>query len=485
MQQPNIIFILSDQHNASIMGCAGDKYAKTPNMDKLAVEGTMLTNSYCNSPLCVPSRSSMLSGLLPSETGIYQNMQCLPTDKVTLAHSLAVAGYETVLSGRMHFVGPDQRHGFEKRFVGDLTPSFFGLDNEKEIYGDLRKTTNQHRISLEKSGAGSSAVLRFDEDVVGAACDHLKNRTDNRPLFMTVGLYGPHCPYVAPEELYNYYYDTLPEIDEITEEYRNSVHPAVQNWYKQRDLMDVSREEIRRIRAAYYGMVTFVDNLIGQVIDTVKDTIGLENTLIVYASDHGDNIGEHGLFWKTNFYEGAVKVPFIFSWKDVIRENVKINGLTSLLDLAPTLIDIAGAPELPKMQGESLVKNLKAGEDVASDRVVISQLGDIKGDNPSAMIRKGDYKLVLHYGYETPQLFNLKLDPDEKNDLGSNEKLKSICNELEQELREYWDPEKAYEDLQNSLAHFNIMKKWANMMDLTPLEEWRGDVSQNYVIENN
>jgi choline-sulfatase len=483
MDKPNIVFILSDQHNASVMGCSGNAYVKTPNIDKLAQKGTMLTNCYCPSPLCVPSRSAMLAGLLPSETGIYNNMQCLPSDKVTFVHALTVAGYETVLSGRMHFVGPDQRHGYEKRFVGDLTPSFPGMDNEAEIYGGLKRTSNQSRISIEKSGAGSSAVLCFDEDVTNKACNYLKERDDQRPLFMTVGFYGPHCPYISPKELYDYYYATLPEPEAISDSDRDSVHPAIQDWYAKRDLTQVSAAEIRRVRAAYYGMVTFVDNLVGQVVKTVEETIGLENTLIIYASDHGDNIGEHGLFWKTNFYEGAAKVPAIFSWKNNIIENRKVNGLTSLLDLAPTLISASEAPELPKMQGKNLMENLKFGQEIDHDRAIISECGDIKGDNPSAMIRKGDYKLVLHYGYDRPQLFNLKTDPHEKLDLAQDPDLQHLCAELMAELKEYWDPDKAYAQLQNALKHYAILKKWANIVNVAPVDEWRGDVSKNYLLK--
>jgi len=484
VKAPNIIFIFSDQHNASVLGCAGDPYVRTPNIDKLAAKGTMFNNFYCNSPLCGPSRSSMLAGLLPSETGVYNNMQCLPSDKATFVHSLAVAGYETVLSGRMHFVGPDQRHGFEKRFVGDITPSFPGMDNEDEIYGPLKRTSNQNRISIEKSGPGSSAVLCFDEDVTAAACDYMENRDDDRPLFMTVGLYGPHCPYICPKELYDYYYKLLPVVEPITEEFRSALHPAIQDWIQQRKLIDVTAEEIHRIRASYYGMVEYVDRLVGKIVESVESNLGLDNTLIIYASDHGDNIGEHGLFWKTNFYDGASRVPAIFSWKDVIPEGMSYKGTASLLDMAPTLIDIANAPKLPKMQGESLLDKLKSGEDLPKERIVISQLGDIKGDQPSAMIRKGDWKLVLHYGYETPQLFHLESDPGERLDLASDPAHLHVRVELERELRKHWDPEQAYAALQNGIAHFDIIRKWVKEVKVEPLEEWRGDVNQNYLLNS-
>lgn len=480
--KPNIVFILSDQHHADIMGNANDPYVDTPNMDKLAEHGVTFENNYCNSPLCCPSRSSMLSGLLPSENGVSNNMQCLPSDKATFAHSLTVAGYETVLSGRMHFVGPDQRHGFEKRLVGDITPSFFGVDNESEVYGDLKRTSNQNKISLKKSGPGNSAVLDFDKDVTEAACNHLEERNDDRPLFMTVGLYGPHCPYISSKELFDYYYNKLPEPELVSDEFREEVHPAIQKWYTNRELEQLSKEEVKRVRAAYYGMITHVDKLVGKVIDKVKETIGLDNTIIIYGSDHGDNIGQHGLFWKTNFYEASVRAPLIFSWKNKFQEGKRIKGLTSLMDLAPTLLEIGEAPSLPEMQGESLLPSLLNGEEVPEDKIVISQLGDIKGDNPSAMIRQGDYKLVRHYGYETPQLFNLTEDYEEMNDLGNDPDYREIREKLEAHLGEYWDPEEANEELKKALDHFSILKQWGKVTNVEPVEEWRGDVERNYLL---
>ena len=208
--QPNIIYFFSDQHHFAKSGFMGDRFAVTPNLDSLAQNGVTLDTCYCNSPLCVPSRSSMLTGLLPSRTGILNNMQMLPSDRVTLAHSLTNAGYETVLAGRMHFTGYDQRHGFEKRLTGDITASFPGTDNEAEVYECLKGTSYQARIALELSGKGSSAVLKYDEGVISDTCAFLRDRKDKRPLFLLVGTYGPHCPYVAYEKWYDYYYEKLP-----------------------------------------------------------------------------------------------------------------------------------------------------------------------------------------------------------------------------------------------------------------------------------
>lgn len=480
--KPNMIYILSDQHHAGVMGCGGDAYVRTPCLDDLRERSTMLEQCYCAAPLCVPSRSSILTGLLPTHTGVYNNMQCLSSDKATFVNLLTIAGYETVLSGRMHFVGLDQRHGYEKRLVGDITPCFIGGDNEEEIYGSFKRSSGQNLTSIKKSGAGHSAVLDFDRDVADAACDYLRNRRDERPLFMTIGFYGPHCPYIAPKELYDYYYEILPELPDMTEEERKNLHPAILRWYENRRMEEVKKEDVRRIRAAYYAMVEYMDSLVGEVLKAVEETLGLDNTLIVYTSDHGDNIGEHGLFWKTNFYDGAARVPAMFSWKGHVKENESIGGITSLMDLAPTLLEVGEAPCLPLCDGRSLWESLTTGKEVDLQRSVLSMCSDIKGDNPSAMVRKGRYKLVVHAGYPEYQLFDMETDPGEFCDLGKKEEYKTIAEELRRELHGSWEEKEMLQRLEADKQHFRYMKQWYDQVKPPLVEEWRGDSRRNYLL---
>ena len=481
-KKPNIIYFLSDQHNFAYSGFMGDEYAVTPNMDKLAREGVTFDNCYCNSPLCVPSRMSMLSGLNPSRTKILNNMQMYPTDHVTMAHSITNAGYETVLCGRMHFSGYDQWHGFEKRLVGDVTTSFPGIDNELKMYGYLRGTTYQGRVGVEKVGKGCSTVLKYDELVTETACRFLDDRTDERPLFMIVGSYGPHSPYVAYEKWYNYYYENLPDPRNIEKEYKVSQHPAQQKWIELRDVANIPVETLKKVRAAYYAMITITDENLGQVMKACERNLDMENTVIVYTSDHGDSCGEHGMFWKTNFYDGASKVPAVMSWKNHFKEGARIQNLTSLVDLAPTFIELTGAHELPVMDGQSLVKTLTTGEE-PDDKDVISLLGDIKGDNPSAMIRRGNYKLLMHYGYDT-QLFDMVADPHENNDIAKDPKYAEVVAELSEELSKWWNAEQANEDLKQAKAHYAILKDWINNVGWKPIFEFDAKDEYNYVLSD-
>jgi choline-sulfatase len=476
---PNIIFVLSDQHNPLIVGSHGDPFVRTPNLDRLTAEGAVLDNCYCGSPLCVPSRSALLSGLLPHRTGIFTNFQALPSDETTFVHALAIAGYETTLVGRMHFVGPDQRHGFSERLVGDITPSTIGVGYDN--YGELRGTTGQNRQAAVKSGPGRSAVLQYDEDVLEAACAYLEQRAEtSQPLFMTVGFYGPHCPFVCPRDLFDHYYDTIPRPEPL-DDLRSTLHPAVRKWLTNRGILDLDLETIHRARAAYYGLIELMDRYVGRLREAVAATIGLENTLIIYSSDHGDMAGDKGMFWKSNMYEGSVRVPAIFHMPGIIPAGRRITGLTSLLDFGPTLIELTGAPSLPLADGQSIWPQLTGDETINPDRAVLSMCGDLKGDLPSAMVRQGPWKLVDHYSYATPQLFNLDDDPHEQMDLGASESHAEIRQALYEELNQVWDGAAVHEHVQRVAAYTNLRGQFNTKTGNRYPDDWRGNADANTI----
>ena len=475
---PHIVFVLSDQHNPLVIHSHGDPYVRTPNLDRLTEGGTALANCYCPSPLCVPSRSAMLSGLLPHRTGIYTNFQALRSDQATFVHALGAAGYHTVLAGRMHFVGPDQRHGYAQRLVGDITPSTVGIRHDN--YGVLAGTPGQNRAAVEKSGAGRSAVLQYDAAVLDAACIRLRAHVaSTQPLFLTVGFYAPHCPYVCPRELYDHYYQTPPRLAP-EDDFKRTVHPAVDKWYQNRGITDVDPEAVHRSRAAYYGLVEMTDRYVGHIYNTVADTIGLENTLFVYASDHGDMIGDKGLFWKSNMYDGSARVPAIFHWPGVVGAGVRVTGLTSLLDLAPTLIELSGAPQLPLIDGQSLVPQLTCDMPIDPDRAVIAMCGDLKGDMPSAMIRRGPWKLVDHHSYDAPQLFHMQDDPGERVDLGRSLEHADIRRALYRELDQVWDGKAVHEHVQRVAAHVRLRRAFNVATGTQYPDDWHGDPDDNY-----
>lgn len=485
MSATNIIVVFSDQHRGDAIHAMGDPYVRTPNMDAMAENGVMFENAYCNSPLCVPSRSSLLSGQMPHRTKIFNNTQSLPSDKATFVHSLAGAGYETVLAGRMHFNGPDQRHGFEKRFVGDISSVSLGITMSKERYGYFDGCSTPHRVSIERSGKGECAVMAFDRDVTASACDFLRKRRDDRPLFMTVGLYGPHPPYVGPQDLYDYYYETLPDPKPITAEEFELAHPFEQRFMKNRNIGHESVEELRRVRAAYYAMIEYEDRILGEILDVVRETMDMSNTLILYISDHGDSIGEHGLFWKSNMREGALKVPIIAMWEGHSAVGAKIQTPISLIDIAPTLIDFANAQKMPIQDGNSFKNTILTGEEPSASPI-ISEIIDIKGDSPAAMIRDGKYKYIRYHGYSDHLLYDLEADPHELNNLAGNPEFAEIEAKLDAILCEVWDDEAMYQNHLLMEEDLKIRRTWAKeQQPLLFYDEWRQigwERNANYLI---
>lgn len=481
-KQPNIVFILSDQHNASVMANAGDPYINTPNMDRLASTGVKFQNCYCGSPLCVPSRMSLLTGKLPENCRVYNNNQTLHSDFATFAHSANIAGYETILSGRMHFYGADQYHGFEQRLVGDNTPLYHGYDIIKENFGALWTSVLQKREGLTNAGHGDSAVFHFDNDVVDGTIEFLEKREDERPLLLTVGLFAPHPPFVGKKDRFEYYQSILPDAH-VDADFKEKLHPAAAQWLIERGVYEVTTEEWRNMRAAYYSMVEFLDENVGRVLDSVEKTLGLENTIIVYGSDHGEGLGINGIPWKGTFYDCSAKVPLIVSYPKEYKQNVVIDELTSLLDLSATFTDITGGPALPDAEGMSLIEVLKGEGHIAKDRAVISQVGTYPGkaDKPSAMIRKGNYKLISYYGFEVPQLFDLSIDPYEVNNLAELPEYESVVCELAKELGDTWNPELAYQFCVNSSKNFQILTKWSNTTNFPMPKRWEVDPKVNHL----
>lgn len=483
MKKPNIIFILSEQHNFNVMGCAGDPYVRTPNLDRLAQQGVRMEQCYCNSPLCVPSRSSLMTGRLPQDNQVYNNQHTLHTSMPTMAHALNVAGYQTVLAGRMHFYGPDQNHGYEQRLVGDLTPTYQGQNVDELVYGELNGTMLQKRVGLERSGAGMSSVFHFDKDVREETVRFLESRTDERPLFLTVGLFSAHPPFVCPEERYQYYYDLLPapEPSKISIE---ELHPAIQKWLNSRNIADISADTLRRVRAAYYGMVEFLDESVGMILDQVNQSLDMDNTVVVYAADHGESLGINHMYWKGTFYDTSAKVPCMISSPANYKGGRTVSGLTCLADLTATFLDLGGAEPLPKMYGRSLVPVLEGREDIPEDRSIVGQIGTYPSnkDRPAAMLRKGKYKLVVYVGYDKPQFFDLEADPEELHDLAEKSEYAQVIKEMTEELMQSWDGEAAETFCNDFLKEFFIIREWSNTTRMEMPAHWAAPENGNYLL---
>ena len=428
----DILLFMSDQHSYRLQGYAGDPVIRTPMLDQLAAEGTVLEKAMTSCPLCVPARASMISGQLPSNNGVLFNFNGLSSDQATFLHSLNLSGYETVLCGRMHFVGPDQRHGYAKRIAGDRTPVFHnGVPNHGLPPGS-KVTGFDENSSLYYIGEGDSPVLAYDRYVVDRALDYLA-RDHERPQFLTVGLYGPHFPYVAPPELYDYYYDKVDLSDVAAPVWE---HPVLAG-----KMCETDPEVARAARAAYYGLVEVNDRHMRRVYEAFQQYLsrtGREG-IFIYVSDHGDMNGSRGYYGKQVFYEPSVHIPFVFAGAGIAKGR-RISSPVSLMDMGPTVCELAGAKVLPG-DGKSLAP-LLTGEGSDEERIVISEQYTYCSDGRTSlgrMCRYKDWKYITYSGFSGQDiLFDLVHDPAERtNVLAEHPELAALFSQALSGLKDY------------------------------------------------
>lgn len=484
---PNLLYIHSDQHNPFVTGCYGDPIVQTPHLDNLASRGATFDAAYCASPICVPSRMSMLTGRHPFENQVWTNEDVLSSSIPTIAHAMGAAGYNPVLIGRMHSIGPDQLHGYAERRVGDHGSNFPG--GRSVDRGILTGTAGPHRISLTKSGQGQSAYQVHDEDVTDSAVAYLRSlgarkRKDGTidPFSLTVGFMLPHPPYVARSEDFCRYRDTLPLPRKPVGE---TDHAHLRWWRRHTDIVSVNEGEIRNARAAYWGLVTRLDAMIGRILAALEEAGLDEDTLIVYTSDHGDMLGEHGLFWKHTFYEESVRVPLIMCRPGAIPAGARVKQVVSALDVSATVLETFGIPPLPKSSGRSLLPLLQPGEDETGwENIAFSEYCQYNFSPAEGcihrMVRKNDWKLVYYHGL-APQLFHLGDDPDEVVDRNDDPACKNIKEELIADVLAEWDPESVAGAIRTHKEQHHLFASWAS--SVRPEEKYRWDLKpeMNYL----
>ena len=471
-QRPNLLYIHSDQHNPYVTGCYGDPLVQTPNLDKLAAEGIVFGNVYCPSPICVPSRMSMLSGRFPYENNVWTNSHILDSAIPTFAHAMGAAGYNPVLIGRMHAVGPDQLHGYTERLVGDHGPNQPG--GRGVDHGELSGTAGPARVSLEKSGSGQSAYQVHDEDVTAATVDYL-NRLGvrkragllDKPFSISVGFMLPHQPFVARKEDYEIYEGRM-SLPKNPEPFSDKLHPYFRWWREKCGIKEVTEDEILRARTAYWGLVTRMDIMIGEILTALRQNGLDQNTVILYSSDHGEQVGEHGLWWKQTFYEHSVKVPAILSWCGNLPEGVRCNHIMSALDLNATMLDALDAPPLPNSRGRSVLP-LFRNEKMDWEDVAFSEYCTDDGCY-HRMIRRDEWKLNYYHG-QPSQLFNLKEDPNEWHDRANDPSCQDILMELTDSVLDGWDPEKIKEQMAAKREDTKILGSWGR--NTQPIDQFR------------
>lgn len=470
--QPDILVFMSDQHGADYCGW-GSVPVDTPNLNAIRQNGTSFDAAYTPCPLCVPARMSMMSGLLPSRTGIFGNNDTLPDMTPCFTHALVAAGYETVLIGRMHFIGRDQRHGFTKRLAPDLTPVSWGRPMEalKRERGILQFTTFDLGAT-EIVGAGESFVEHYDRMVVDQALAYLAEPHE-KPQFILVGTYGPHFPYVTSEELYKKYYDrvnipaffdaeSLPGYMKSIDVLRQRVKPA-----------EVDEANARACLAAYCGQIERMDGQIGEIraaFASYKERTGREGVM-AYLSDHGDTAGERRIYGKRSFFDKSAKVPMLFEGFG-IPQGRRVSSPVSLLDIAPTVCELAETA-FDLGDGKSLVPFFVDAAYTDDERTVLSQIVDKVGDAPQAavMLRWKNYKYIRFLDeHNSSLLFDLNADPLEAQSL-TEEKPELEARFAEAaERTDFAAMERLFSEHERNCAWF---KHYEEQVGLDDTERWK------------
>lgn len=459
MKSKNILIFMSDQHTPVMSGYMGG-LARTPVLEDMAQKGMNFEAAYTACPLCVPARMAFMSGRLPSKTGILNNYTVLPDTVPTIAHAFAAAGYETVLVGRMHFVGENQRHGFQHRLVGDITSTEWKPTQSmaERCRGPFMKCFAEPGCT-QIVGGGGSPVQEYDEKVVDAAIEWL-SRPHDKPQFVVVGTYGPHFPYVAAVDKYQYYKErvSLPDWFEEPPEY---LDPALQI---RADRSTRDKEKALGAQAAYCGMIETIDGQVGTVRENFFKYCGREKEegVFLYTSDHGDQCGERRLFGKMSFFEKSVRIPLLIEGSG-IPAGISRTEPVSLLDLIPTLCGIAGIKPPPAQDGVNIIDPEKT-----QDRAVISELYGVFGapgrfpevehlNSVSRMVRKGKYKYITRAGFEEYDLlFDLEADPQERRNIIREQKEAAL--ELKKELANLPDPDSVKKTMKLNWEVYDFMQ---------------------------
>ena len=456
--QPNILIIMVDQFNGTFFPDGPADFLHAPNLKALAARSARFSNNYTASPLCAPGRASFMSGQLPSRTGVYDNAAEFQSSIPTYAHHLRAAGYATCLSGKMHFVGPDQLHGFEERLTTDIYPADFGWTPDYRKPGE-RIDWWYHNLG-SVTGAGVAEItnqMEYDDEVAFFAEQKLyefsrvSDDAARRPWCLTVSFTHPHDPYVARRKYWDLYEgcpELEPEVGVIPYD-KQDAHSQRLYTASDYDSFSITPEQVRRSRRGYFANISYIDDHVGGLLSVLERTRMADNTIVVFCSDHGDMLGERGLWFKMSFLEGSARVPLTIAGKGIAPGPIR--QPTSNLDITPTLCALAGidmSAIKPWTDGQSL-KPLIDGEGRAEP--VLMEYAAEGSYAPLVGIREGRHKFI-HCEIDPPQLFDLESDPHELNNLAADPAHAGLVAAFMEKVRARWDLARFDADVRASQA---------------------------------
>ena len=470
---PNIVLINTDQQRADTIGALGQDHMETPNLDRLAEEGVAFTNNFTTAPSCVPARASLFSGFFPHNTNVLSNGDSWSPGWID---SLAETGYHCVNVGKMHTVPPDVKGGFHERYIVENKDRPRDPENPESYFHDEWDKYLAHRGVEKPSRKTYMSRPNYDE-ALGAFSwpledeDHsdffvgnmarwwIEQYEGESPVFLEIGFPGPHPPYDPIERYVDLYREKdlpLPEVapEEIEKQpppqraYRKEMinhnasvppetgHDAVQ-WKR-----DPSGEQLHRLRAHYYANVTMIDEKIGEILDALEEKDALRDSVVIFTADHGDALGDHGHIQKWTMYDCSVNVPLLFWSPDRFSGGKVIDSLVQWMDIAPTVLELAGLEVPKRWDAKSLLPLLEGRKKKIRD-YVFSEHGKDWAEGVwdatefMTMIRSEKHKLVHYMGEEFGELYDLESDPEEKVNLWQNESFEGLKQDLLKELYEW------------------------------------------------
>jgi len=443
-ERPNILVIMSDEHNAGVTGCYDSPIVRTPNLDRLAERGIALDACYCNSPLCVPSRMTFTAGKYISRTGAWANSCWLPSDEYpSIARVMTAAGYDSLLCGKMHY-DRTRRYGFTE--IGGMMNGGF-----KTGKGGRRKPDdlpeNPTKISARFKqfyAADDSSILTHDRNVTAGVTDFLgKRKRSEKPFFLFAGYLAPHFPLIVPQSYWDAYQGKVP-MPEIPPGHLDSLPLNYQHLRAGFKLIGVPDEITRKGRELYYGLTQWFDDQVGIVLKTLGASDVADNTVVVYTSDHGENVGEHGLWWKNCMYQHAARVPCLVSWPERWSGGERRSQACSMVDLVQTIAELGGAETPGDWNGDSMCSWMDDRNATWKD-LAVSEYYAHNIASGYAMLRSDDYKYVYHSRMDEShaperELYDLKADPGEFHNLardpGQGQRIETMHAALVRELGE-------------------------------------------------
>lgn len=439
-ENPNILILMVDQLNGTFFPDGPAQWLHAPNLKKLAEQSTRFANAYTASPLCAPGRAAFMSGQLPSKNHVYDNAAEFSSTIPTYAHHLRRAGYHTCLSGKMHFVGPDQLHGFEERLTTDIYPADFGWTPDYRKPGERIDWWYHNMGSV--TGAGVAEItnqLEYDDEVAHHAkrkLYDLARGADERPWCLTVSFTHPHDPYVARRKYWDLYEGCAhlqPQVAAIPYEEQDAHSRRIFDANDWRSF-DISECMIERSRRAYFANISYLDEKIGEILTVLESTGQCVN--IVFLSDHGDMLGERGLWFKMSFFEGSARVPLMIRSPEMAPGCVQ--APVSTIDVCPTLCKLAGVSldeVAPWTTGESLVPLGQGAERLSP---VMMEYAAEASYAPMVSLRSGRWKFNRCL-LDPDQLFDLETDPDELVNLATAPTHQAVVEKLSAEIDARWD----------------------------------------------